>query len=71
MKGQGSSWEHLMWQAERQMMTRLGEEEDDVMRRQVKEGFPFNGDEQPTGLLQLLRTPPPSPSNPHPRLRPK
>ncbi|CAN6882294.1 unnamed protein product [Brassica oleracea var. botrytis] len=56
--GQGSSWEHLMWQAERQMMTCQREVEDDFMRRHMKEQFPFNVDEQPTGLLQLLRTPP-------------
>lgn len=57
-----------MWQAETQMkmMTSQRQEDDDVMCRQVKEEFPFYGDEQPTGVLQLLRTLPPSPSQPGP-----
>ncbi|KAL1204995.1 Agamous-like MADS-box protein AGL63 [Cardamine amara subsp. amara] len=63
-KGQGSSWEQLMRQAERQMMTCQRQEDyDDVTRRQVKE-FPFYGEEQPTGVLQLLHTLLPSPSEP-------
>ncbi|CAA7061294.1 unnamed protein product [Microthlaspi erraticum] len=65
-KEQGSSWEHLMWQAETQMkmMTSHRQEDDDVMCRQVKDEFPFYGEEQPTRVLQLLRTLPPSPSQP-------
>nr|APB93361.1 MADS-box transcription factor AGL63 [Lepidium campestre] len=60
-KGPGSSWEHLMWEAERQMMKCQKEEDDDVTHRQMNKDFSFyDEDDQPTGVLQLLQLPQPS-----------
>lgn len=55
-----------MREAEKQMMTCQRQEDDDVTRRQVKNEFPFYGEEQPTGVRQLLDTLLPLPLQPVP-----